>query len=239
MANFRCPKCGHDHLQVINETNVHTSGKNYSSSQGCLGYLLLGPLGLLCGSCGQKQQTTTTNQTYWVCSKCGNKFRDPNELRAAASKDKVCGILLAVVGCLGVVLSLIGMSNADGFGFLLFLSIMVLIMAIILLTMSSSKTKEVESIQNGMANYRGNGTNRVFSQGNNTPVTNSPIPNTTIYCSKCGEKIVGTSKFCTSCGNSIKQPEHKVSANEWKCPKCGVINQNYVGTCGCGEEKPR
>lgn len=22
--------------------------------------------------------------------------------------------------------------------------------------------------------------------------------------------------------------------NEWKCPKCGRINQNYVGTCGCG-----
>lgn len=25
---------------------------------------------------------------------------------------------------------------------------------------------------------------------------------------------------------------------EWKCPKCGKINQNYVGTCGCGESKP-
>lgn len=26
--------------------------------------------------------------------------------------------------------------------------------------------------------------------------------------------------------------------NEWKCPKCGKINQNYVGTCGCGTNKP-
>ena len=26
--------------------------------------------------------------------------------------------------------------------------------------------------------------------------------------------------------------------NEWKCPNCGKINQNYVGTCGCGERKP-
>ena len=25
---------------------------------------------------------------------------------------------------------------------------------------------------------------------------------------------------------------------EWKCPKCGRINANYVGTCGCGEHKP-
>lgn len=27
-------------------------------------------------------------------------------------------------------------------------------------------------------------------------------------------------------------------ACEWKCPKCGKIHQNYVGTCGCGERKP-
>lgn len=29
-----------------------------------------------------------------------------------------------------------------------------------------------------------------------------------------------------------------ISANEWKCPRCGRINRNYVGTCGCGKEKP-
>ena len=28
-------------------------------------------------------------------------------------------------------------------------------------------------------------------------------------------------------------------SNEWTCPKCGRINQNYVGTCGCGEVKPK
>lgn len=28
------------------------------------------------------------------------------------------------------------------------------------------------------------------------------------------------------------------NASEWKCPKCGDIHQNYVGTCGCGENKP-
>ena len=30
-----------------------------------------------------------------------------------------------------------------------------------------------------------------------------------------------------------------VASNEWVCPKCGRKNQNYVGTCGCGEVKPR
>lgn len=27
------------------------------------------------------------------------------------------------------------------------------------------------------------------------------------------------------------------SKGEWKCPKCGKINSNYVGTCGCGQLK--
>lgn len=27
--------------------------------------------------------------------------------------------------------------------------------------------------------------------------------------------------------------------NEWKCPNCGAINQNYTGTCGCGQQKPK
>ncbi len=33
--------------------------------------------------------------------------------------------------------------------------------------------------------------------------------------------------------------DREPGSNEWKCPKCGTIHQNYVGTCGCGETKPR
>ncbi len=33
-------------------------------------------------------------------------------------------------------------------------------------------------------------------------------------------------------------PEVEPTENEWKCPVCGTINQNYVGTCGCGEARP-
>ncbi|MGN0557898.1 MAG: hypothetical protein ACI4IS_00405 [Acutalibacteraceae bacterium] len=25
----------------------------------------------------------------------------------------------------------------------------------------------------------------------------------------------------------------------WICPKCGKVNQNNVGSCGCGEQKPQ
>lgn len=28
------------------------------------------------------------------------------------------------------------------------------------------------------------------------------------------------------------------SSNQWQCPACRKINENYVGTCGCGEQKP-
>lgn len=30
-----------------------------------------------------------------------------------------------------------------------------------------------------------------------------------------------------------------LTGNEWKCPNCGAINQNYTGTCGCGQQKPK
>ena len=53
-------------------------------------------------------------------------------------------------------------------------------------------------------------------------------------CPNCGTTMNKKDIYCHKCGTSkFKQP----SENEWKCPKCGKINQNYVGTCGCGEVK--
>lgn len=34
-----------------------------------------------------------------------------------------------------------------------------------------------------------------------------------------------------------KKPKVTVGANEWLCPNCNRVNQNYVGTCGCGIRK--
>lgn len=42
-----------------------------------------------------------------------------------------------------------------------------------------------------------------------------------------------------SAAYTAPQKNQEPGANEWKCPKCGKINKNYVGSCGCGEEKPR
>ncbi len=71
----RCPKCGSTNLQALIATDVKTHGKDYSASKGCCGALLLGPFGLLCGSCGKGKQTTTTNTTVFVCQFCGYQFR--------------------------------------------------------------------------------------------------------------------------------------------------------------------
>lgn len=30
---------------------------------------------------------------------------------------------------------------------------------------------------------------------------------------------------------------HPISSKPWQCPNCGRINDNYVGTCGCGMSK--
>ena len=35
------------------------------------------------------------------------------------------------------------------------------------------------------------------------------------------------------------RPQRAAGANEWQCPSCGRVNQNYVGTCGCGTVKPK
>lgn len=66
-----CPKCGEENCTVINE--VTTTGKDFSASKGCLGALIFGPLGILCGGCGEGKQTKNTN--YWVCNNCGNKWK--------------------------------------------------------------------------------------------------------------------------------------------------------------------
>ncbi len=44
--NGICNRCGSTNCQIINE--VHTSGKDFSASKSCCGWVLLGPIGLLC-----------------------------------------------------------------------------------------------------------------------------------------------------------------------------------------------
>ncbi len=68
---MKCPKCNNETCNMINE--VTTTGKDFSAGKGICGAVLFGPIGILCGLCGQKKKTYNTN--YWVCGSCGNKFR--------------------------------------------------------------------------------------------------------------------------------------------------------------------
>lgn len=40
-------------------------------------------------------------------------------------------------------------------------------------------------------------------------------------------------------GTSVPLSQRTQGIGEWTCAKCGKINQNYVGTCGCGQVKPK
>lgn len=66
-----CKRCGNENCSIINE--VHTKGKDFSFSKGCLGALIFGPIGVLCGACGGGKKTH--NDRYWVCNRCGHQFK--------------------------------------------------------------------------------------------------------------------------------------------------------------------
>lgn len=66
-----CPKCGCPNCQIISQTQAST-GK-YGVFSGLCGYLIMGPVGLLCGLCGMEGKSKT--RAYWVCPNCGKKFK--------------------------------------------------------------------------------------------------------------------------------------------------------------------
>lgn len=69
-SRMQCPNCGGRNCTLMTETTTKKDG--YSVSDGCCGFVLLGPIGLLCGACGAGEETKS--KTYWVCQNCGNKF---------------------------------------------------------------------------------------------------------------------------------------------------------------------
>lgn len=69
-----CPQCGSSDCEIQVQQNIMGSGSNYNVGTGCLGFLLTGPFGLLCGLCGTGRKTTTSHQSVWICKKCGNQF---------------------------------------------------------------------------------------------------------------------------------------------------------------------
>ena len=152
-----CPNCNSRNLQATVETNVNVSGgKGYSSAKGCIGFLLLGPLGILCGSCGQKQGTvTTTNKNYYVCGDCGNKFRNilelMKEMQSMHKKGIGCGIAMGVIALFMWIVIIIAMSMDGDVGdvaWLLFtIAISPTAVAVIFFLLGFNAKKEYESLK--------------------------------------------------------------------------------------------
>lgn len=63
-----CPKCGSRNIQGMSETN----SAGFGAGKSCLGMILLGPFGFLCGLCGMGK--TKTN-IFRMCIDCGARFR--------------------------------------------------------------------------------------------------------------------------------------------------------------------
>ena len=57
-------------------------------------------------------------------------------------------------------------------------------------------------------------------------------------CSNCGASVSASSSICSCCGHSFSKPV-TLSKNEWYCTRCGRTNSKYVGTCACGNVRPK
>lgn len=89
-----CQKCNSQELQIVTESTV--SG-GHGGLKACFGFLLFGPIGLLCGN----KKVKTDHKSFWVCSKCGNKFRMLTEVidetRASRNGALTSAIIWAVI----------------------------------------------------------------------------------------------------------------------------------------------
>lgn len=87
---IKCPKCGT--VGCVPQYKQNVSGGGYGCLQGCLGTLILGPLGLLCGTCGKSVKST--NDLVWICPKCGYEFKKP--LTKEEKENRFRGVIVTV-----------------------------------------------------------------------------------------------------------------------------------------------
>lgn len=55
-------------------------------------------------------------------------------------------------------------------------------------------------------------------------------------CDNCGSRVSASSRVCNCCGQTFSHVRQNF-CSEWKCPSCGRVNAEYVGTCACGKRK--
>ena len=67
---MKCPKCGNDYCNIVSNTKI--TGKDYSIGRGLLGEAVFGTSGYICGMSDSRDVNV---EAYWVCKKCGYKFK--------------------------------------------------------------------------------------------------------------------------------------------------------------------
>ncbi len=67
---MKCPKCGNNYCDMVSDKK--TTGTDYSICRGILGEMLFGSSGFICG---MSDSRNTNVEAYWVCKKCGYKFK--------------------------------------------------------------------------------------------------------------------------------------------------------------------
>ena len=63
----RCPSCGSTQVEFVTKTNT----QGFSGGNACCGWILAGPIGLLCGLCGMG---SGSSRTVRKCKNCGKEF---------------------------------------------------------------------------------------------------------------------------------------------------------------------
>ena len=65
-----CPRCGCCQCTPFQETV--SEGRDFEPGDALCGFLLFGPIGLLCGACNGGRKSY--NRIYWICNECGHHF---------------------------------------------------------------------------------------------------------------------------------------------------------------------
>ena len=67
---MKCPKCGNNYCCI--EALSKSVGKDYSVGRGFLGEMFFGASGFVLGMSNSYEVNV---DAYWVCKRCGNKFK--------------------------------------------------------------------------------------------------------------------------------------------------------------------
>lgn len=144
---LRCPKCKSERLISTTDTIVNDNSKGYGGGLGCLGFLLMGPLGLLCGLCGKKRDISVENLHYFICQDCGHEFLAHDDaVRMLNSIIYKC--YFGGISTVAIAFTLICVCIGEGIGGLLpFLAVIALIIGIIIVVQGRKLGKKLHELE--------------------------------------------------------------------------------------------